>query len=197
MRDIFFYLVYCIRPFIQEKPMSERKNSKSRRNYLVKCSCPNCTQESEHSFSRVQKGALLICPHCNKVFQTNLKAVAWLILLIASVFIFYKSDNKKPAWAGLILWCFLWESSTYALCFSIPAVSFCCKTIHAANLHFTTMVSIFFLIKILPNMLAIISCIEHPYFLLKRSNIHHSVCISTQASAFFVIVYRRAMIFNQ
>ncbi|EOA7716168.1 TPA: putative zinc-binding protein YnfU, partial [Escherichia coli] len=31
--------------------MSERKNSKSRRNYLVKCSCPNCTQESEHSFS--------------------------------------------------------------------------------------------------------------------------------------------------
>ncbi|HFM2128616.1 TPA: putative zinc-binding protein YnfU, partial [Escherichia coli] len=22
------------------------------------------------------KGALLICPHCNKVFQTNLKAVA-------------------------------------------------------------------------------------------------------------------------
>ncbi|MCQ8791299.1 putative zinc-binding protein YnfU, partial [Escherichia coli] len=25
---------------------------------------------------RVQKGALLICPHCNKVFQTNLKAVA-------------------------------------------------------------------------------------------------------------------------
>lgn len=37
--------------------MSERKNSKSRRNYLVKCSCPNCTQESEHSFSRVQKGA--------------------------------------------------------------------------------------------------------------------------------------------
>ncbi|EOT1320636.1 putative zinc-binding protein YnfU [Escherichia coli] len=56
--------------------MSERKNSKSRRNYLVKCSCPNCTQESEHSFSRVQKGALLICPHCNKVFQTNLNAVA-------------------------------------------------------------------------------------------------------------------------
>ncbi|HGU2009091.1 TPA: putative zinc-binding protein YnfU, partial [Escherichia coli] len=26
--------------------MSERKDSKSRRNYLVKCSCPNCTQES-------------------------------------------------------------------------------------------------------------------------------------------------------
>lgn len=50
--------------------MSERKNSKSRRNYLVKCSCPNCTQESEHSFSRVQKGALLICPHCNKGKRT-------------------------------------------------------------------------------------------------------------------------------
>ncbi|WP_212737332.1 hypothetical protein, partial [Escherichia coli] len=97
----------------------------------------------------------------------------------------------------LRLWCFLWESSTYALCFAMPAVSFCCETIHAANLHFTTMVSILFLIKILPNMLAIVSCIGPPYFLLKRSNIQYSVRISTQASAFFVIVYRRAMNFNQ
>ncbi|HFI2187969.1 TPA: hypothetical protein ACWW86_005222, partial [Escherichia coli] len=64
--------------------------------------------------------------------------------------------------AGLRLWCFLWESSTYALCFAMPAVSFCCETIHAANLHFTTMVSILFLIKILPNMLAIVSCIGPP-----------------------------------
>mgnify|MGYP007087752757 CR=1 FL=1 len=52
---MFSYLVYCIRPFIQEKPMSERKDSKSRRNYLVKCSCPNCTQESEHSFQEYKK----------------------------------------------------------------------------------------------------------------------------------------------
>nr|DAW84851.1 MAG TPA: hypothetical protein [Bacteriophage sp.] len=79
----------------------------------------------------------------------------------------------------------------------MPAVSFCCKTIHAANLHFTTMVSILFLIKLLPNMLAIVSCIGSPYYLLKRSNIHHSVCISTQASAFFVIVYRQTINFNQ
>lgn len=35
--------------------MSERKNSKSRRNYLVKCSCPNCTQESEHSFQEYKR----------------------------------------------------------------------------------------------------------------------------------------------
>ncbi|MCW9790593.1 YnfU family zinc-binding protein [Escherichia coli] len=58
--------------------MSERKNSKSRRNYLVKCSCPNCTQESEHSFSRVQKGALLICPHCNKALlnKSDLRRVS-------------------------------------------------------------------------------------------------------------------------
>ncbi|WP_213059247.1 hypothetical protein, partial [Escherichia coli] len=60
-----------------------------------------------------------------------------------------------------------------------------------------TFLSILFLIKILPNMLAIVSCIGPPYFLLKRSNIHYSVRISTQASAFFVIVYRRAMNFNQ
>ena len=53
--------------------MSERKDSKSRRNYLVKCTCPNCTHQSEHSFARLQKGSLLIYPHCNKVFQTNQK----------------------------------------------------------------------------------------------------------------------------
>lgn len=46
--------------------MSERKDAKTRRNYLVKCSCPNCSQDSEHSFSRVQKGAQLICPYCHK-----------------------------------------------------------------------------------------------------------------------------------
>ncbi|MDU2496006.1 MAG: hypothetical protein E7D19_09625, partial [Klebsiella grimontii] len=26
--------------------MSERKDAKTRRNYLVKCSCPNCSQDS-------------------------------------------------------------------------------------------------------------------------------------------------------
>ncbi|MDU4232074.1 MAG: hypothetical protein E7I02_29655, partial [Klebsiella grimontii] len=25
--------------------MSERKDAKTRRNYLVKCSCPNCSQD--------------------------------------------------------------------------------------------------------------------------------------------------------
>ncbi|HGY1164921.1 YnfU family zinc-binding protein [Citrobacter freundii] len=56
--------------------MSDRKNNKSRRNFLVKCLCPNCTAQSEHSHSRVQKGAMLICPHCNKLFQSDAKLVA-------------------------------------------------------------------------------------------------------------------------
>lgn len=48
--------------FIQEQPMSGRKNSQLRRNYLVKCSCPNCAKESEHSFTRIQKGPNLSVP---------------------------------------------------------------------------------------------------------------------------------------
>ncbi|MDU2939882.1 YnfU family zinc-binding protein [Superficieibacter sp. 1612_C1] len=52
--------------------MSERKNSKTRRNYLVKCPCPNCSQLSEHSFTRVQKGVKLICPHCSTLFSSSL-----------------------------------------------------------------------------------------------------------------------------
>lgn len=56
--------------------MSERKNVKSRRNFLIKCPCPNCTAHSEHSFSRVQKGAMLICPQCNKLFQADTRLVA-------------------------------------------------------------------------------------------------------------------------
>ncbi|WP_312946390.1 YnfU family zinc-binding protein [Superficieibacter sp.] len=48
--------------------MPGRKDSKARRNHLVKCSCPDCAQLSEHSFTRVQKGAQLMCPHCNKLF---------------------------------------------------------------------------------------------------------------------------------
>ncbi|WP_220138899.1 MULTISPECIES: YnfU family zinc-binding protein [unclassified Klebsiella] len=56
--------------------MSERKDSKTRRNYLVKCNCPNCSQDSEHSFSRVQKGAQLICPYCHKLFQSSTRTAA-------------------------------------------------------------------------------------------------------------------------
>ncbi|XTZ36824.1 YnfU family zinc-binding protein [Salmonella enterica] len=51
--------------------MSERKDSKNRRNYLVQCACPNCSQKSEHSFSRVQKGSNLMCPYCSKIFQPS------------------------------------------------------------------------------------------------------------------------------
>lgn len=50
--------------------MSGRKNTQFRRNYLVKCPCPNCSKDSEHSFSRVQKGAQLVCPHCSTLFKT-------------------------------------------------------------------------------------------------------------------------------
>lgn len=56
--------------------MSQRKDSKGRRNYLVKCNCPHCSQSSEHSFSRVQKGAMLMCPHCSKIFHQDKTAVA-------------------------------------------------------------------------------------------------------------------------
>lgn len=53
--------------------MSGRKNTQFRRNYLVKCPCPNCSKDSEHSFSRVQKGAQLVCPHCSTLFQNRSK----------------------------------------------------------------------------------------------------------------------------
>jgi hypothetical protein len=36
--------------------MSARKNTQFRRNYLVKCPCPSCSKDSEHSYNRVQKG---------------------------------------------------------------------------------------------------------------------------------------------
>ncbi|MFV5927362.1 YnfU family zinc-binding protein [Klebsiella aerogenes] len=51
--------------------MPIRKNQNARRNHLVKCACPSCAKESEHSFMRVQKGSMLICPDCNKLFQTK------------------------------------------------------------------------------------------------------------------------------
>jgi aspartate carbamoyltransferase regulatory subunit len=70
-------MMYGFRPLNQEgNHMSDRKDAKSRRNYLVKCTCPNCSQDSEHSFSRVQKGAQLICPYCHKLFQTTAKNAA-------------------------------------------------------------------------------------------------------------------------
>lgn len=49
--------------------MTERKNVKKARNYLVTCQCPKCEKNSEHSLTRVQKGSTLICPHCNQLFQ--------------------------------------------------------------------------------------------------------------------------------
>ncbi|RKR64975.1 YnfU family zinc-binding protein [Yokenella regensburgei] len=53
--------------------MSVRKAVKTRQNYLVKCTCPKCSNLSEHSFSRVQKGLNLICPSCSTLFQSNSK----------------------------------------------------------------------------------------------------------------------------
>lgn len=51
--------------------MSGRKNTQASRNHLVKCPCPNCAKESEHSFSRVQKGAQLACPYCSNLFKST------------------------------------------------------------------------------------------------------------------------------
>lgn len=63
--------VYCSNPFDLEKSMSARKNTQSRRNYLVKCPCPSCSKDSEHSYNRVQKGAQLICPYCSALFKSS------------------------------------------------------------------------------------------------------------------------------
>ncbi|MCU6671587.1 YnfU family zinc-binding protein [Enterobacteriaceae bacterium H4N4] len=52
--------------------MSGRKNTQAtRRNHLVKCPCPSCSKDSEHSFSRVQKGAQLVCPYCSTLFKST------------------------------------------------------------------------------------------------------------------------------
>ncbi|MDU2010286.1 YnfU family zinc-binding protein [Enterobacter hormaechei] len=61
--------MYCSSPFELEKPVSARKNNQFRRNYLVKCLCPNCSKYSEHSYNRVQKGSQLVCPYCNALFK--------------------------------------------------------------------------------------------------------------------------------
>lgn len=63
--------VYCSGPFELEKSMTARKNTQSRRNYLVKCPCPICSKDSEHSYNRVQKGAQLLCPYCSALFKSS------------------------------------------------------------------------------------------------------------------------------
>nr|DAL63598.1 MAG TPA_asm: zinc-ribbon domain protein [Caudoviricetes sp.] len=63
--------LYRYSPLLQEMPMSGRKNTQTHRNYLVKCPCPNCSKDSEHSFSRVQKGAQLVCPFCSTLFKSK------------------------------------------------------------------------------------------------------------------------------
>ncbi|MBW6086087.1 hypothetical protein KZ779_04990 [Escherichia coli] len=125
-----------------------------------------------------------------------------MILLVTSIFLYFnnifKADNKKTRLSGFEI--------VVLFCGSHPLTHFVlpCQQLASAVKLFMQQtctspqwLAYFFLIKILPNMLAIVSCIGPPYFLLKRSNIHYSVRISTQASAFFVIVYRRAMNFNQ
>ena len=51
--------------------MSVRKKTQTHRNYLVKCTCPGCAKDSEHSFTRVQKGSQLVCPSCNTLFKSS------------------------------------------------------------------------------------------------------------------------------
>lgn len=65
--------MYGSRPITQEMPMSDRKDGKARRNFLIKCPCPNCSKDSEHSYTRVQKGSLLVCPYCSTMFKSNQK----------------------------------------------------------------------------------------------------------------------------
>lgn len=49
--------------------MTVRTKKQTNRNYLVKCPCPNCSKDSEHSYSRVQKGSPLVCPFCSTLFK--------------------------------------------------------------------------------------------------------------------------------
>ncbi|WP_370549743.1 YnfU family zinc-binding protein [Edwardsiella tarda] len=51
--------------------MSGRKNNQFRRNHLVKCPCPNCSKDSEHSYNRIPKGAQLVCPYCSALFKST------------------------------------------------------------------------------------------------------------------------------
>ncbi|EOT5501735.1 YnfU family zinc-binding protein [Citrobacter koseri] len=54
----------------RKQTMSGRRDTKNRRNHLVKCPCPACSKDSEHSFTRIQKGTQLICPYCSTLFQS-------------------------------------------------------------------------------------------------------------------------------
>ncbi|WP_312690961.1 YnfU family zinc-binding protein [Kosakonia sp.] len=69
-------MVYGCSPFIRKQSMPQRKDSKNNRNYLTQCTCPHCAKQSEHSFTRVQKGAALMCPHCSKIFSQDKTAIA-------------------------------------------------------------------------------------------------------------------------
>lgn len=66
----FLLNMYRYNPLQQEIPMSTRKKTQTNRNYLVKCTCPSCSKDSEHSFSRVQKGSQLVCPFCSTLFKS-------------------------------------------------------------------------------------------------------------------------------
>ncbi|MCJ5459546.1 YnfU family zinc-binding protein [Klebsiella pneumoniae] len=41
------------------------------RNDLLIRTFPSCTNQSEHSYTRVQKGSALMCPHCSKIFTQD------------------------------------------------------------------------------------------------------------------------------
>ncbi len=72
---MFSYLVYCIRPFIRKSLCQNVKTQ----NHAVIISLkflPKLHPRVRTQFFKSTKRSLLICPHCNKVFQTNLKAVA-------------------------------------------------------------------------------------------------------------------------
>ncbi|MFM3293689.1 YnfU family zinc-binding protein [Klebsiella pneumoniae] len=71
IRAMYQWIVYGCGPFIRKCHMQQRKNSKNNRNYLIKCTCPNCINQSEHSYTRVQKGSALMCPHCSKIFTQD------------------------------------------------------------------------------------------------------------------------------
>ncbi|WP_327062226.1 YnfU family zinc-binding protein [Kosakonia radicincitans] len=76
LRAICIGIVYGYSPFIRKYSMPQRKDSKNNRNFLTKCTCPHCAMQSEHSFTRVQKGSALMCPHCSKIFKQDKPAYA-------------------------------------------------------------------------------------------------------------------------
>ncbi|AUP76754.1 hypothetical protein CWS02_15495 [Enterobacter sp. EA-1] len=65
-----------LQPIHQEILYATTQRLKNNRNYLIKCTCPHCSKQSEHSFTRVQKGSALMCPHCSKIFNQDRAAIA-------------------------------------------------------------------------------------------------------------------------